>query len=196
MRRRGVHKGYGVWRPAGTRVKLPSRDVDVEGEIQTTCPGLMLHRAVDRYGKGLPHWNITHTASGMKIVTAGTKNLARKASKILCRAKKECGITWDVDSDEIVGNSCMRELAHEANMLGQRGYSGTKKKMVWKHTGGGCAVGSAAEGSRYPCDDTYEHIETGEEVWVDTTSKAHAKMPRSSRSMEHIWRRAGVKKRG
>jgi len=68
-------------------------------------------------------------------------------------------------------------------------------KFVWKHTGGGCAVGSAAEGSTHPCDDTYMNVITGQEVWVDTTQKAHLKMPKKAKSMEIIWKRSGVKKR-
>lgn len=68
-------------------------------------------------------------------------------------------------------------------------------KFLWKHTGGGCSVGPEAEGQSHPCDDTYENIITGEEVWVDTTAKAHFKMPSKAKSMEIVWKRSGVRKR-
>jgi hypothetical protein len=106
------------------------RLVEVEGEIQTTCPGIMLHRIVDARGEKQPGWSLTHVRSGQRIARAGTKALGRKAAKILCRAESECGITWDAPVEQILARECMHDLALEANQLGQRGYSGsgTKKK--------------------------------------------------------------------
>lgn len=61
-------------------------------------------------------------------------------------------------------------------------------KGKYKHTGGGCLVGSKKP---YPCDDTYESKK--KIVNVITTKAAHFSMPDSISSPSQLGKMKGVK---
>lgn len=59
----------------------------------------------------------------------------------------------------------------------------------WKRGSGGCDVASVAE---YPCDDEYQHVETGEIVRVHTTFDQHFNMPEEVDSMAEVYALLGA----
>ena len=64
----------------------------------------------------------------------------------------------------------------------------------WIHTGGGTSLLSKG---RYPCDDSYEHLTTGEVAIFRTTFSAHfaRTLPRKAKRLSEVTRLAGVKLR-
>ena len=64
----------------------------------------------------------------------------------------------------------------------------------WKHIGGGCDVGTAAKGKKYPCDDSYENVKTKKVVTVYSTTTAHFKMPQYVNSISELLKRGCVNK--
>jgi hypothetical protein len=257
-----AYRGLDAWRRKEGKVSMfQADDVPVIGQMDTQCPGLLVHKAIDKYGEPLRPivWRVTHHSSGQLILSATRQKDAREATQELCSAASQCDATWEASLDDVKGNSCLMYAASDVRDKYQqyRGFGeplkhcdvpdeqfdanelekGTevelehtddratarciakahliespiyyqelekmekrlkrkKKAFVWRHTGGGCTVGEAAEGSSHPCDDTYENINTGHEITFQTTQTAHTKMPSMAKSLENIEKRAGVKKRG
>lgn len=63
-----------------------------------------------------------------------------------------------------------------------------KNKKLWEHTGGGTAF----NGSKYPCDDEYENIETKQRFTVFCTLERHFNMPEAVRKPSDLTRLVGV----
>lgn len=60
---------------------------------------------------------------------------------------------------------------------------------MWKHTGGGCMLGTQ---DTYPCDDTYVDSETGDTLELRCTVDAHFAMPFVASSKEGLLGLPGV----
>ena len=66
--------------------------------------------------------------------------------------------------------------------------------MPWVYTGGGTMIGEI--GKRFPCDDSYENVVTGENVYLATTQEVHFRpLPRrlSDRDLAKLIKQDGVK---
>jgi len=61
----------------------------------------------------------------------------------------------------------------------------------WRRIGGGCGLG--CDRPEYPCDDEYEHVETGERATVYTTQDRHFEMPESVDYLPELYALDGVK---
>jgi hypothetical protein len=74
-----------------------------------------------------------------------------------------------------------------------RGRRGRRpRRDLWQHIGGGCMVGRFAKGVEYPCDESYENVETGEEAALSTTERAHASIPHEASCLRDLTQRPGV----
>ena len=62
--------------------------------------------------------------------------------------------------------------------------------MSWLNIGGGCDV---TRDRQYPCDDEYEHTETGERVKVYSTQEQHFEMPEEVGNIFDFFALPGVK---
>ena len=60
---------------------------------------------------------------------------------------------------------------------------------MWKHTGGGCMLGT---NDAHPCDDTYVDSETGDTLELRCTVDAHFAMPFEASSKEGLLGLPGV----
>jgi hypothetical protein len=69
------------------------------------------------------------------------------------------------------------------------------KGYRWRKTGGGTMLVRIPGCIRFPSDDTYENLVTGEVVEFTCTTEAHFKMPRVVKRLSEVSRLPGVNPR-